>query len=232
MPTLDLTALSFKNLSQRNLQKDANPKSGFLNVDFSVNASYDVDLTQIEMGSALSAILGFYIDNSANDSPFIITNSTTVQKITIPAGAQAYVPCLSVVPDKMTFASAGGVSVGVEFLNFRPDPIIWSTNATGGGAGSPLFVRDIFRSNLTLSSVTPGADAVVAATNASRSALILQAATTNAASAWINFGAVASPNNFIELPPGATFSMQEPGLVDTRDVHLFGTGGKVTVGVG
>lgn len=233
MPQQDISKIFFQKLSQRDLQGDKNPSAANVPLDFTSVTSLDLDFTQAENNRVVSAILGVFIDNSQNAQSITWTQtSATAQRIIIPANSQAYLPVLSVVPDKMNFATTGAVIVPVQFLNFRPDPIIWSATGLNGTVAAPLFVRDIFRSNLTLSSVTPGADAIVAASNATRSALILQAATTNTASAWINIGAVASASNFIELPPGGSFVMQEPGLVDTRDIHLFGTGGKVTVAVG
>lgn len=223
----------FLPLGVRDLQKDSNLKSGAVVLDFTGgNTVVNLDMTVPEGALKVSAILGFFIDNSLNTATVQIQMDKSQQSLLIPAGAQALLPILAAAPEKIIFTSAGNVLVTINLLNFRPDPIIWTPASGGGSAAAPLFVRDIFRSNLTLTSVTPGADAVVAASNLSRSMVALQAASTNAASCWININAVASASNFFELLPGATWSMQEPGLVDTRDIHLFGTGGKVTVAVG
>lgn len=203
-------------LGTRALQWDTNLKAAMIALDFVTGGATIVvlDMQIPEGAKKISAVLGLYIDNSLNGSTLQIQMDKSQQSIIVPANSQALLPILASPPEKITFTTTGGIIVPIQVLNFRPDPIIW------GVAGQ--IVRDIFRSNVTMSSIIPGASTNVAPANANRTLVAIQAKTTNVASCWINIAAVAANNAQIELPPGATWSMQEPGLVDTRDIFLFG----------
>ena len=232
MAQLDISTVFFKPISQRQLQNEKNIKAGYALLDFTVAQTVNVDFTVPEQQNNISAILGIFFDNSGNNSPVSIRVGSAGQVLQLPGGYQGYLPLLSMVPDIFVASSVGGVVVPITFLNFRPDPCVWpAVGIPGTTPSSPNYVRDITRNSITFSNVVPGASTNVAAANVNRNGLVLQAATANATSAWINFGSAAAANQYIELPPGGNFTMQEPGNVDTRDCFLFGTGGNVTVGV-
>ncbi len=94
-------------------------------IDFSINASQDIDFSQIQsIGSHWASTQTIYVDNSANGSTITITINGTLQTLVIPKNSCGYYPVLCNNPPKMNFNSAGGV-VNVNFVNFFIAPIVW-----------------------------------------------------------------------------------------------------------
>lgn len=223
MASTSVQELFWQTLSQRALSKDANLKAAFAKLDFSAATIIDYKFAGPISQGFVGAILGLFVDNSDNAASLFVTMGQTQQRLKIPPSAQGWFPINSMVPDEIRFESAGGVTIKVAFLNFRPEPMMWQAN-TGGGADSPLFVRDIYRSDMTVSNVVAGADAVAIAANVNRSQAMIVANPNNTGIIWVNFGTAAAADTGFPLPAGATLQMGEAGWTDARDVHIFGNG--------
>jgi hypothetical protein len=101
------------------------PKTLPINFDFSVAASYYIDLTNVQQTAKISIIQAMFVDNSANgddaDFQFAVSN----QIIKVPAGNQCYVMVIAPNPVKLWATSSGGVLVPVQFLNFPITNVFW-----------------------------------------------------------------------------------------------------------
>lgn len=98
-----------------------------LSLDFATNPSIDLDLTYLQSQGQFSNIQSLYINNSLNGSAIFITVPGSQQTLTIKANTLAYLPVIvSVGSPKMTFASAGGVVVPIQVMNFFVSPIVWT----------------------------------------------------------------------------------------------------------
>jgi hypothetical protein len=104
-----------------------------LNLDFSSQASYGVDLTQAIQQAQVSLIQSAFIDNSGNTSTLVITIDGTGQQITFPASSQGYLMLLCRRVPKFTFASAGSVKVTILLSNIAMQGMIWPQGGMGGG---------------------------------------------------------------------------------------------------
>lgn len=224
MATTPQQNIAFIALPQRDLSRDKNLLAGYAQIDFATGPATQVlDLLQAEQFQRISAILGMFIDNSDNLYQLAIQFSSTFQTLKIPAGAQALLPISSQPPEKIKFSTLGGSIVPVQLYNFRPDPLVWVAASGGTGPGSPTWVRDLTQNPMTWGNVALGADQVIVPANVNRQTIIVKAAATNTGPAFINFGAAAAANSMLQLDPGDYLIQGDPGNVDPRDLHIFGT---------
>lgn len=87
---------------------------------------YLLDYSNQQAQGKFTTLQAVYVDNANNGSPLIITvQGSTGQRLIIPANAQAYLPILAQNPFRLTFQSAGNVTVPVELLNFPVAPCVW-----------------------------------------------------------------------------------------------------------
>jgi len=128
------------------------PRAVPYTLDFSLTAGYTINVSDLLSSGpgkpGLSAIQGFYADNSASTTSLVITASTTQQKISVPASSQGYVPILSPTSGTITVQSAGGVVVYLDIYNVPLPAILWNAAATfsfvsGGTANGALKTADM-----------------------------------------------------------------------------------------
>lgn len=103
------------------------PRDIPVRLDFSTFDTYNIDLTAQQQGGQFSFVQTVYIDNGDNAASFSLTASATGQRVTIPPGAQAYMPFLQPNPPQMvaTTTPAASLIVTVQFLNFYIPPVVW-----------------------------------------------------------------------------------------------------------
>lgn len=95
-------------------------------IDFSLGASFKLDLSALQQAGAMDSVQTLYVDNSANTAALTITMGLTNQKIIIPANAQAYIPILQGNPPVIVFSVPTGTPVvNIDALNFFVPPYIW-----------------------------------------------------------------------------------------------------------
>lgn len=105
------------------------PKLIPLNLDFTQNSTYTVDLSSLMTRNFISMIQSLYADNLDNTQPMTIQIDKSQQRMEIDAGDQCYRPVLVPNPALMTFSCPGGAAnVTVLLLNF---PVAWGDNARG-----------------------------------------------------------------------------------------------------
>lgn len=100
-------------------------------LDFTAQASIDINLTFEQDALRLEYVQSIYIDNSANMYSLRGVMNGTGQIIIIPPGSQAYMPVLATSDNAIiTFTSPGSTpKIPVNFLNFPVPAIIWATTA-------------------------------------------------------------------------------------------------------
>lgn len=212
-----------------------------VNLDFTANSAYTVDLTRLYSQKFLLQVLTVYADNSANSSPLTLTIPDTQQKLTWPAYSQGYLPVMQSTNMVFQMASAGAFVVNVEFMNFPVAASIWSANGTPAlTAGGALQVSDqILESavaggllqvqtngNITLTDASNtiavgGTQQQALAANANRKFLSLMNIST--ADLWYRFtgnAAVGGTSSF-KLVAGAYYETA-PGLCPTQALSIIG----------
>jgi len=112
------------------------PKVLPVRVDFSVENSYRLDLTQQTQLAIVAFIQCVFVDNASNPEPLYLQTETSLQRVVIPARSQAFVPLLAVKPPVVLLESAGGVAISLHFLNVPMPLHIWSVVA------APTFAFD------------------------------------------------------------------------------------------
>lgn len=225
MATSKIIDVAWMALAQRDLSKDKAPKAGFAQVDFGAGGSPQVlDFQYPEQKGLVSGVLGIFIDNADNAIPLTLKFSGTQQRIVIPSFCQALMPVISKSPEQIVFESpASTVIVPFQFLNFRPEPLIWGARSGGASPSAPTYVRDITYNNMTWGNAALGASAQIVPANAAGQVAIIKAPATNTAPAWLNWGGAAAANTMLQLDPGDFLVIGEPGNYDPRAIFAFGT---------
>ena len=228
MSTTKIIEMAWMELAQRDLSRDKAPKAGFAQIDFGVGGSpQTLDFQYPEQKGLVSGVLGIFIDNADNAIPVTLKFSGTQQRIVIPSFCQALMPVLSKSPEQIVFDSPlSTVIVPFQFLNFRPEPLIWGARSGGASPSAPTFVRDITFNNMTWgnTALLGGNQALIPA-NAAGQVAIIKAPATNAAPFWLNWGAAAAVNQQMQMDPGDFLVIGEPGNYDPRAINIAGTAG-------
>ena len=103
------------------------PKVFAFNLDFAAAKQQDVDLVLAIQNNTISFVQSWYIDNSKNAVAITVETAGTGQRITIPAGKQAYMPMF--IPDEarltLTTTPAAGLVVPFFVTNVPVTPCVW-----------------------------------------------------------------------------------------------------------
>lgn len=183
-------------------------------MDFSLGLTFSLNLSSIQTQGAFDAVQTLYIDNSNNTGAITALMGGDNQSITIPAGAQAYMPVLQTNPPALQFSVTSGTPiVPLQLLNFFVPPCVW-------------YVSGISVTDLTLQSVisngavnvnsnppdasltdhsgtitTGGTGQVLLAANAARKRLLLQNPSTATEILQYSWHGIAGP--WYDLAAGA-----------------------------
>lgn len=217
---------------------------------FATNNTYTIDFTLLWNRGAITELQAVYIDNSLNGSPVSLNVNGSNQTITAPPQSQGIYPIFCPNPPKFTAQSAGGVNVGMQFLNVPVTCLTWSSvgtpfTFTGGNAlvvsdaaldstiaGGQVAVKIQKQNAMTDRSgtITAGGTAqALAAANGARNGLFVQNPSANTGSLWITeqgVNAVESEPS-IEIPPGMAFEYPETAIPVTA-ISIIGA----TTGMG
>lgn len=134
MPQLGSTALLELGIHNQTTPKDG-PRAIPVRVDFTVEQSWELDLSLQNSMAVMKNVQSFFVDNSNNAEPLSIFVSTLQQTIIIPPLSQGYVPILATTPAKLILNTTGGVVVQFQFMNVPMPLHIW-------GVGSSTFQVD------------------------------------------------------------------------------------------
>lgn len=97
-----------------------------LSFDFTQYVTFGVDMMLLKQQGHISSIQGLWIDNSANTAPVTIDTGQG-QKISIPAGYQAYMPI--VLNDNPKFnVSSTGTACQMQAFNWPVFPQVWKAS--------------------------------------------------------------------------------------------------------
>jgi len=117
-------------------QSGRGPLAVPLNIDFSIQTVFDVDLSTIQQNNTIDFVQTLYIDNSGGTAPIIIYCPASQQTVNCPPLSQGYFPFLCPQPVKFLVSSSGGYQkTQVVCLNFPVQPGVWAASA----AAVPLF---------------------------------------------------------------------------------------------
>lgn len=203
-------------------------------MDFSLGQQYTLDLSQIQSAGMISSAQTLYIDNYDNPDPIIISAGVTLQRIIIPAGAQAYIPILQPNPPIFLISTVTPVVIPAQILNFFLPPYVWN----GAGINSALIVSDPILDATVVNgrvqtttqpldipvmvdgtgTITAGGTAqLLFAANTSRKRFLVQNPSTASEILLLRFGSnTAGP---IELPIGTTWD-ESNFTVFSGDVYI------------
>jgi hypothetical protein len=102
-----------------------------IDLDFTLQSSYTIDLVGELETSVVPWVEAIYIDNSLNPFPLSVTFSISNQTVTCPAYSQGYFPCLCPNKPRMAF-NLGGVttntSTWVQLLSMPVPAAVWSAS--------------------------------------------------------------------------------------------------------
>lgn len=114
------------------------PKMVPVPTDFTLNDSYEVDLSNFVQMGRISMVQSIYVDNADGAVAITILVELGSQRLIVPAGEQAYLPILVPNPIKLTISSPGGASSAVVFLiNFPIPPELWGAGSAAAQTISP-----------------------------------------------------------------------------------------------
>ena len=194
-------------------------------IDFTAHTAYKLDFTISQWTNKINSVQSAYIDNSNGLAPLLLTIEIIGQTITIPSGAQAYVPLVAPSPPIFDVScSNGAANTLIIFLNVPMPLSVWfpgggqatiiagaskvnDVNTAQALTGIPLAVAAspltlVSRSTITVSTTStqlmPGATW--------RKYLFIQAPQT--ADVWINpIGGTAGINatDCIKIPAGGSY---------------------------
>jgi len=122
------------------------PKVVPFNFDFTVNASYDIDLQNQQTRGFITMVQTIWIDNSLNDQPLTIVFSVVGQKVKAPPRWQGYFPVMVINPPRFTVSSVGSTgSAQIGLMNVPFPAAAWaSEQATGTfDADGNMLVSDL-----------------------------------------------------------------------------------------
>lgn len=105
---------------------DGGAKAMPMNLDFSANVTYQLNLQNIGQNRQFEKIQALFIDNSNSAAPIVISFPVTGQSIQIGANKQAYLMCLCTDPANIFFTSQGGTVIPIQLLNFPVTNCVWS----------------------------------------------------------------------------------------------------------
>lgn len=101
------------------------PKAVPIPLNFAAASQYEVDATNLNLQDWIEAVQSIYIDNKDNNGAVIVTCRTSNQVLTVPAGAQAYLPVLQPNPPDLNFVSLGSGIATIQLMNFYMPPLVW-----------------------------------------------------------------------------------------------------------
>jgi hypothetical protein len=188
-----------------------------ITIDFSLGASFNLDLSQVQSQGAIDSVQSLYIDNSLSTGNLTILMGLTNQSVIIPPGAQAYIPVLQGNPPVLQFAlSTGTNAVNVQLMNFFVPPCVWFTNglpvndltlaaviANGGVNVNAAPYTVTVPTNGSGTITTGGVAQVLFTANAARKRFTISNPST--ATEILQFGYTAT-GGLIDLPPGTTWN--------------------------
>lgn len=97
-------------------------------IDFSVNSTYEYDLSILTNQKKIAFIQGFYVDNSENENELVITSSVSQQVLKVPALFQGYFPFFASNPPRFTISTTvAAITVKLWAYNVPISPMCWQT---------------------------------------------------------------------------------------------------------
>jgi hypothetical protein len=188
-------------------------------LDFTTASSFVIDWTGQNWQGFVTTIQTVYVDNTQNTGPLTISGNPLNQGISVPGGAQAFLPLTVVNPPKFTVSVANGNGVArLIFMNVPMPACVWyptgrvvstvDAGITQALTGVPLAVTGPILSLVSHSTTTanPAASTLLMPTATYRKYLLIKA--PEAADLWVNIiGGTAAVNgaDCIKIPAGSFY---------------------------
>lgn len=100
-----------------------------INLDFSVNLGYTIDLLNLIQTGQISMIQTIYVDNHGNTQTLLITMNGSGQTVEIGAKTQGYYAVLCPNPAKLAFVASATIATGpvqVFLINVPIAGVVWA----------------------------------------------------------------------------------------------------------
>lgn len=121
------SGMSFVTLERTLGMPQGGPKCIPVLLDFTVQDSYSIDLSNLGIRSFIDMVQTVFVDLSTSAIGMTVDCPTSRQTLKIKPGTQGYYPILCPNPIKLTFTCVGGpADAKVELLNFPVPPGQWS----------------------------------------------------------------------------------------------------------
>lgn len=173
-------------------------------LDFSTLSEININLYDQISQNEIGFVQSLYVDNKANGANLVIVSGVVEQNITIPAGAQAYVPVMTSDPPvfKFTTTAVAGLVVPVFFCN-----VPFASVMLNGSVRSIKTETDI-----SGTIAVGGTAQTISAANAAGRRVIIYNPTSQVESLFVNTtGSATSPTtNSFELVPGGYYDSVDP----------------------
>ena len=118
------------------------PRALPVQYDFSVQPSYQTDLTLIKQLGGFSIVQSLFIDNSEGNEPVVVKENVMGQSISVPAGSQGFFPILVASADVFTVSSIGSGAAQVIYINVPIAPQEWDALVSNPVVLNPQPVAD------------------------------------------------------------------------------------------
>ena len=109
------------------IEPSEGPKAIPLNLDFSAQPSYLVDLSVQQYQTRFSMVQTVFVDLSQTDSILTILVQGTNQIIVVKGRTQGYYNVLAPAPTRLLFSSAAGILIPVALINVPIAGAVWAT---------------------------------------------------------------------------------------------------------
>lgn len=102
-----------------------------IRLDFSTGLEQDINFAVFYNQGTIQSIQSLYVNNNGGSAALNFTMGGTGQVITVPPGAQAYIPVLDANPPTLQVTCTNGAQVAfLQALNFFVPPFMWGQSVS------------------------------------------------------------------------------------------------------
>lgn len=184
-------------------------------LDFTLNASYEVEMTALQELDKAEFIQGVYADNSVNASPLIFFNRENGFTATIPPFSQGWVPLPLSNPPHIKVSTAASLVINVLFSTFPVPAAVWNSN--GVIIVSPSLPVSLKTQQTAIAVSNTAVN--LSASSGMLTGVTIKADKNNVAAIYVGNSGVTSANGFA-LYPGDSISI---AVANTNNLWINGT---------
>ena len=126
MGFIQSTNLSDLQVSAQEIPSEG-PRAVPIILDFSVQASYTIDLTQQQVQTRLSMVQTIYIDLADTDNKITVLVENSLHRVKAKGRTEGFYPLLAPSPTRLVISSSGTDMVTVHLINVPIAGVVWPT---------------------------------------------------------------------------------------------------------